>query len=78
MVQIIARMLGWAPPAAGDRGPAPPPGIPLLPAAEAGFPAPVFDVAALRERNRARAVATGSGSWSGSLPGQTGLPNVRR
>jgi hypothetical protein len=64
MLQIIARLLGWAPLAAvPDPAPlqalaaAPPPGLVVAGAGgDLGMPAPLFDAAALRARNRARAL----------------------
>jgi hypothetical protein len=64
MLQTLARMLGWAPPApASDTPPlgalamAPPPGLAVAHDGGLGMPEPVLDAAALRARNLARAVA---------------------
>lgn len=67
MLQAIARLIGWTPPAAVaapvETSPAvlaaaPPPGLAIVRgAAGLGMPAPLFDPALLRARNRARALA---------------------
>ena len=59
LLQAIAGALGWRPPAAADPAAladAPPPGL-VVTSGPAGTPAPVFDLDALRARNRARAAA---------------------
>jgi hypothetical protein len=63
MVQAIARMLGWTPPAAPERpdrvediAAAPPPGLTVAPGGDLGMPPPL-DLDALRTRNRALASA---------------------
>jgi hypothetical protein len=62
MVQAIARMLGWKPAetasSSGDLLAAPPPGLTVTSEADIGVPAPVFDIEALRARNRARLAET--------------------
>jgi hypothetical protein len=62
MLQTIARMLGWAPrpapagaPRIKDIAAAAPPGLAVTRGVDHGMPAPL-DIAALRTRNRARAV----------------------
>lgn len=62
-MQVIARFLGWAPaPAAATEAlaaalaAAPPPGLVVARAGECDMPPPLFDAAALRARNRARAL----------------------
>ena len=64
ILQAIARLLGWAPPAADDRDPplaqivaAAPPGLAVAPGADLGMPPPL-DPEALRAKNRAAALAT--------------------
>jgi hypothetical protein len=60
MVEIVARMLGWKPPAApvaDDTAPlAPPPGI-VVARAGLGMPAPQLDLETMQARNRALAAA---------------------
>ncbi len=63
MLQTIARLLGWRPPAAppdaaaiGTLAAAPPPGL-VVARGDLGMPAPLLDPAALAARNRARALA---------------------
>ncbi|HEX3861766.1 MAG TPA: hypothetical protein VHY35_08730 [Stellaceae bacterium] len=62
MLQAIARLIGWVPqPASGGASPigdiaaTPPPGMVVQRDVDFGMPAPL-DAAALRGRNRARAV----------------------
>jgi hypothetical protein len=62
MLQTIAAMLGWKPRAASGRTgdlaalvSAPPAGLAVVGAGAAAMPAAVFDIAALRGANRARA-----------------------
>ncbi|HTV87994.1 MAG TPA: hypothetical protein VME41_03165 [Stellaceae bacterium] len=64
MLQSIARVLGWRPPAAAlaensvaALAAAPPPGLVVARSGSVAMPAPLLDAAALRERNRARARA---------------------
>ena len=60
MTQIIARLLGWKPaaqktaPPLSDLAALAPPGLVVTARGDLGMPAPLFDIAALRERNRAR------------------------
>lgn len=57
MLQTIAAMLGWKPRRSGglaDLTAAPPPGLRVATNAGA-MPAPIFDIAELRARNRSRA-----------------------
>jgi hypothetical protein len=58
LLQAIARLLGWAPSArpadTAAIAAAPPPGLAIMTADGLGMPAPLFDVAAMRERNRER------------------------
>jgi hypothetical protein len=59
LLQAIVGALGWRPPAPADTArlvEAPPPGL-VVAAGIAATPAPVFDLDALRDRNRARAAA---------------------
>jgi hypothetical protein len=63
MMQTIAVMLGWKKRVAarpgdglGEIAASPPPGLAVV-KGDAGMPAPVFDIDALRAANRARAVA---------------------
>jgi hypothetical protein len=61
MLQIIARLFGWAPAPAPTAtslaalAAAPPPGLAVT-RGGLGMPAPLLDPAALRARNRARAL----------------------
>jgi len=70
LLQAIARLLGWQPPASSIASPLmmpathldaltamPPPGLAVMPATQIAMPAPILDPAALRTRNRARARA---------------------
>jgi len=63
MLQTLACLLGWQPRSAADRSSvnalaaAPPPGLVIAGGGSLGMPAPLFDPAALRDRNRARALA---------------------
>jgi hypothetical protein len=64
MLQIVARLLGWQPhPDGSDAAPlaalaaAPPPGLTIARAGNLGLPPPLLDAAALRARNRTRALA---------------------
>ena len=64
MLQAIARLIGWAPPAASAGPPsvraiaaAAPPGLAVAPGADLGTPPPL-DEAALRAKNRAAVLAT--------------------
>ena len=64
MLQAIARTLGWTPAPAADALPsataiaaAEPPGLAVARAADLGMPPPL-DLDALRQRNRAQAIAT--------------------
>ena len=72
MLQVIARLLGWAPQQAAPAcGAGPPPGVPVVAAVDSGFPAPVFDLEALRQRNSiraARAKAAGASEYRAALP----------
>jgi len=67
MLQIIARAVGWKPveaaslPGLAGLAAAAPPGLVVAPGGNGGFPPPVFDVDALRARNRARAAGTEPG-----------------
>jgi hypothetical protein len=63
MLQTIARLLGWQPsrtaPAQSSGSAlaaAPPPGLAVARGGDLGMPAPLFDAAALGDRNRARAL----------------------
>jgi hypothetical protein len=58
MLQTIARLLGWSPPAVAVSGPdaeelaaTPPPGLAVTRGGDIGMPAPVLDVDAMRRRN---------------------------
>ena len=60
MLQTIARLLGWSPPAIAAGVPDPedlvaaaPPGLAVTRGGDIGMPAPVFDIDALRVRNLA-------------------------
>jgi hypothetical protein len=61
MTQIIARLLGWQPPrpapaaSLADLAAMPPPGLASAPAGTIAMPAPVLDIATLRDRNQTRA-----------------------
>ena len=61
MTQIIARLLGWQPPrpapaaSLADLAAMPPPGLASAPAGTITMPAPVLDIATLRDRNQTRA-----------------------
>lgn len=65
ILQALARMLGWSPPAPDrpasieDIATAPPPGVAIIRGGDPAMPAPVLDAAVLRARNRAHALATG-------------------
>jgi hypothetical protein len=60
LLQTIARMLGWTPPAPQPRASlaaaAPPPGLAVVRGGALGMPEPL-GIDALRTRNRARAMA---------------------
>jgi hypothetical protein len=63
MLQIVARLLGWQPPAGAPDGSAiealaaaPPPGL-VVARGDLGMPPPLLDPAALAVQNRARALA---------------------
>jgi hypothetical protein len=63
MLQVIARLLGWAPPPAVTGGTslaslaaAPPPGLAVARSTDLCMPVPLLDPALLRARNRARAL----------------------
>lgn len=66
MLQAIARLLGWEPPASQAAGSAetvlgaPPPGLVVM-RNGLGMPPPVLDPDALRARNRLRAAAHAGG-----------------
>lgn len=64
MLQSIAAMLGWKPRRAPDRtasladlAAAAPPGLAVVRGGGPAMPVPIFDIAALRDINRARAAA---------------------
>jgi hypothetical protein len=61
ILQAIARLVGWSPPAtaapAADILTAPPPGLAIAHGGDLGMPLPLLDPALLRARNRARALA---------------------
>lgn len=64
MTQLIARMLGWKPPAMNtpplaDIAAMEPPGLAIA-VGSLGMPAPVLDIETLRARNRARLANTGN------------------
>jgi len=67
LLQTIARLLGWQPPASSIASPRmmpettldaltamPPPGLAVMPAIQIAMPQAVFDLETLRTRNRAR------------------------
>jgi hypothetical protein len=65
ILQTIARLLGWSPPAASADVPdpeelvaTPPPGLAVTRGGDIGMPVPVLDVDSLRARNLAAAVQT--------------------
>ena len=73
MLQTIARMLGWAPPAASAGAPkiedlaaAAPPGLAVTQGGDLGMPA-ALDIDALRARNRAVALAIARRNLSTAL-----------
>jgi hypothetical protein len=61
MTQIIARLIGWRPPrpapgaSLADLATAVPPGLAIAPVGTIAMPAPVLDIATLRDRNQTRA-----------------------
>jgi hypothetical protein len=63
IVQTIARLFGWTPQAApsppriDEIAASVPPGLAVRSGAAIGMPAPIFDLVAMRARNRARSVA---------------------
>jgi hypothetical protein len=70
LLQAIARLLGWQPPASSIASPQmtpetaladlaamPPPGLAVMPAIQIAMPPPILDPAALRARNDAQARA---------------------
>ena len=63
LLQAIASALGWRPAEATQDATTladnPPPGLVVTAGAAAATPAPIFDLDALRRRNRARAAAIG-------------------
>jgi hypothetical protein len=65
MIQTIARMLGWkpsapTPPSFAEIMAMAPPGLATVPPDALGMPAPVLDIDAMRERNRARLAQDGT------------------
>ena len=74
IVQTIARLLGWTPPKMPSRSPqideiaaSVPPGLAVAHGGTIGMPEAVFDLEALRTRNRARAAEIARGP---SMPAQ--------
>ena len=73
MLQTIARMLGWAPPAISpgasmteDIAAAAPPGLTVARGADLAMPAPL-DTDALRARNQARALVAARRNRNGAV-----------
>jgi hypothetical protein len=76
MLQTIARMLGWMPPAASpgasmieDIAAAAPPGLALARGVDLGMPSPL-DIDALRMKNQARALAVARRNLRAAVAGQ--------
>lgn len=72
IMQTIARMLGWSPaphplrqPRIADIATSAPPGLTVAQGGAIGMPAPVFDLDALRARNRTRAAEVWRRSHAG-------------
>ena len=79
ILQTIARLLGWSPPAAAAPMPdpaelatTPPPGLAVTRGGDIGMPVPVLDAAALRTRNLAAAVHAIRPMPHPNLPPQAG------
>ena len=67
ILQTIARLLGWSPPAASADVPdpeelvaTPPPGLAVTRGGDIGMPVPVLDIDAMRWRNLARITGVAS------------------
>ena len=81
MLQAIARLLGWVPPAAPaamprveDIAAEPPPGLAVARGGDLGLPPPLLEAEPLRLRNRARAAALARHNGGHDPVVQAGLP----